>query len=164
MDKRNVYQVGESGSGKPIIVIRRKPSAIPAHLDRKLGNLAGLCHMNGPNNMVTYEFLLPENIKEAESYLKGTMWTKDTECVEKTFTISDGSPGYGPRIFIPANIGVSDEVREKLNKLSAWGGNTSSNSNEYLMWEFPISEDTRFLDAYHVLTGAGYKRVGSLFA
>lgn len=163
MDKRNMYQVGENGEGKPVILIRRKPSQIPAHIDRKLGQLAGVSHMDGPNSMVTYEFLLPENLPEALAYLKGTMWEKDATPVEKTFLIRDGVMGYGPRIMIPTYIGVSREVRAKLNELSAWGGCTSNNPNEYLMWEFPISKDINFVSAYNVLTGAGYKRVGSLF-
>lgn len=159
---KNEYEVGVNGRGKPFILIRRKPSEVPTRVDMTLTRIAGHCLMDGPNNMMTYEFLLPEKIKDAEEFMQSIKWEKVEKQVEKTFSITDQYGGHGPSILIPAYIGVSDEIREKFNKLSAWGGNTA-NSNDYLLWEFPINRDVDFVEAYNILKDAGYKRTGSLF-
>lgn len=61
---------------RPVIIIRRKPSEIPGGLDLALIRLAGAAQMNGPENYVQYEFLLPERFAEAEKYLSGCGWKR----------------------------------------------------------------------------------------
>lgn len=71
------YKLGTSRRGRPTIIINRKPSQIPGHLDLALIRLAGTAELDGPNSVVTYEFLLPEKLPAAEKYLKGSMWEKE---------------------------------------------------------------------------------------
>ncbi len=76
MNQAKEYEVGVSKRGCPTIIIRRKPSEIPYHLDMALIRLALTADLDGPNNRVTYEFVMPERLPEAEAYLKGSMWEK----------------------------------------------------------------------------------------
>lgn len=73
---RGCYHIGTSERGRPTIIIDRKPSEIPIHLDMMMMQLAGASSLDGPNNRVTYEFLLPDKIESAERYLKHSMWVK----------------------------------------------------------------------------------------
>ncbi len=75
IDTNNVYVVGKSDRGCPAIRINRKPSQIPRHIDMELSHSGGvITHMDGPNNRVTYEFLIPEKLPAAEAYLKSCGW------------------------------------------------------------------------------------------
>ncbi len=72
----DVYELGTSKYGKPLIIIRRKPSQIPLHIERVLLPMAGTGYMDGPNNYVHWEFLLPEKLVQGEAYLKQYGWVK----------------------------------------------------------------------------------------
>jgi len=72
----NVYELSFADNGRPLIIIRRKPSQIPISIDMELIRLAGHAYMDGPNSIVTYEFLLPERLEKAEKYLQMRQWQK----------------------------------------------------------------------------------------
>lgn len=98
---RGCYRIGTSERGRPTIIIDRKPSEIPIHLDMMMMQLGGTSLMpearrtdvrlglvqpiraslDGPNNRVTYEFLLPDKKESAERYLKHSMWVKDPKAI-----------------------------------------------------------------------------------
>lgn len=69
------------------IVIRRKPSQIPPHLDREIMHMSVMGHHDGPNNLCMYEFLQPHRLSDAEDVLRSMGWEKIKK--EETFPNMD---------------------------------------------------------------------------
>lgn len=76
---KNEYEVStfeRGGQVRPCIIIRRKPSEIPYHIDHELMCVAGCAEMDGPHNKVSYEFLLADKFGEGEQYLQRCGWKR----------------------------------------------------------------------------------------
>ncbi len=61
------------------ITINRKPSEMKSGIDMELLALSGMCHMNGPDSRMVYEFLLPGNFKflRAVNFLDRCGWKRN---------------------------------------------------------------------------------------
>lgn len=82
----NVYTVADGngmccclkGDPHPVILIKRKPSQIPIHIDMEIMHLGGvMCNMDGPNNKVSYHFFLQDRFPKAVAYLKKYSWKEE---------------------------------------------------------------------------------------
>jgi len=78
--------------------------------------------------------------------------------MEKIFRCSPELQGcYGPRIFIDGDFAhhiTPAELRE-LDRLSAFGGSSSSSPQAYNMWEF-ASDGVNYAKAFALLLTAGW--------
>ena len=84
----------------------------------------------------------------------------------KIFRTSEPHSGFGYRIYIPANAPMVNCNNALLNTLSAFGGCTSSNPDEYHMWEFACEGNDRdawqYEAAKKMLLECGFREVAQL--
>lgn len=79
----NVYTLGKCSclhdDEHPVILIKRKPSQIPMHIDMHIMHLGGvMADMDGPNNKVGYHFFLKDRFPKAEEYLQRYGWKEES--------------------------------------------------------------------------------------
>ncbi len=73
----NQYECSVIPNGRPAIIIRRKSSEIPCHIDSVLFRLAGASYYDPSIPLIAYEFLQPNMRDKAEAYLQSYGWTKN---------------------------------------------------------------------------------------
>lgn len=59
------------------ILIQRKPSQIPIHIDRELMYSGCIGHLNGPAGYVAYEFFRQEGFDKSREYLLRYGWKEE---------------------------------------------------------------------------------------
>lgn len=75
----NEYEVSETAQGRPTLIIRRKPSDIPIHIDMEVTRIAGMAHMDGPNGVCCYEFIGDRGeakLAKAEEHMQMCGWSR----------------------------------------------------------------------------------------
>lgn len=73
----NIYSTGKAlfyGQLRNYILIPRKPSQIPIHIDREIMHSGAICHMDGPNNRVLYEIMFDDKFEKIKDYLNKCGW------------------------------------------------------------------------------------------
>lgn len=71
---QNFYEVGKDREGKLTILIHRKPSEIPMHVDQELMRICGTSTMDGPRSLIVYACLPEGSFDRAVEYLHLCGW------------------------------------------------------------------------------------------
>ncbi len=108
----NIFHTGRAmfyGEERSFILIPRKPSEIPVHIDKKMMHTGCCCHMDGPNNKVVYEFFTEKGFEAAKTYLIRYEWKETTRSIPSwTVTLDIEQRSY--------LLGMLRREQEELNE------------------------------------------------